>query len=551
MKNQVVLFFVIALFSFGSLFAQQPVLPFDFESGTLNYTFTNFDGGDASRIANPQINGINTSAFVGKMVKNPGQVWGGSWIALAGPIDFSTNKIFKVKVFSPRVGARLLLKVENETNGGIFFELQDTCTVANAWEELTFDYSAINVANSYHKLIFIFDLGTMGTGNADFTFLFDDIKLVSGGGGPTLTQMNLPVTFDDPTVNYGVVGFEGAEASTIIVDPNLLTNKIVKVIKTATAQPWAGTTVTAVTGGQQTGFATKVPFTATEKRMNLKVFSPHSGIQVRLKVEDYLDGTKSCETEATLGVANAWQTLAFDFGNQASGTAPLNLAYNYNKVTIFFNFGVNGATAGEKTYYFDDVKFGLNIVPVEMTSFTGNVTNNIVNLNWATASETNNKGFEVQRSSDNSQYATVAFVAGKGTTTATSNYSYSDNATSGKYSYRLKQIDFDGSSSYSNSVEVDVVPSSFSLDQNFPNPFNPSTMISFNLPSDSKVSLVVYNATGQVVKELVNGNVSAGYNQISFNASELTSGIYFYSLKAFSADGSQNFASTKKMILLK
>ena len=98
-----------------------PVLPLDFESGTINYTFTDFDGGGTTKIANPQSGGINTSANVARMIKSAGQTYGGSWIGLATPIDFSVNKTFKVKVYMPRVGAKLLLKVENASNPGNLF----------------------------------------------------------------------------------------------------------------------------------------------------------------------------------------------------------------------------------------------------------------------------------------------------------------------------------------------------------------------------------------------------------------------------------------------
>jgi hypothetical protein len=152
-------------------------LPLDFESATLTYAFTDFDGGNVTVISNPQSGGINTSSKVARMVKNAGQTWGGSYLALANPINFSTQKTFKMKVYSPRVGAKVLLKVENLTNGGINFEKEVTTTVANAWEELTFDYSAINAANAYQKIVLIFDNGTAGNGSADFTFFFDDIKL--------------------------------------------------------------------------------------------------------------------------------------------------------------------------------------------------------------------------------------------------------------------------------------------------------------------------------------------------------------------------------------
>jgi len=151
-------------------------LPLNFENSALTYTFTNFDGGGATVVDNPFKTGINTTAKVGKMIKSAGQPWGGSFIELGGPIDFS-KKTFKMKVYSPRVGAKVLLKVENKDNGALNFEKEVTTTVANGWEELTFDYSAINTANSYHKIVLIFELGTVGDGSSNFTFYFDDINL--------------------------------------------------------------------------------------------------------------------------------------------------------------------------------------------------------------------------------------------------------------------------------------------------------------------------------------------------------------------------------------
>ena len=155
------------------------LLPLDFDSTTLPYTFLNFDGGNTTRVANPFPTGNNTSPFVAKMVKGPGAVWGGSLIALSSPINFSVNKKFKVKVYSPRAGAKLLLKVENLTNPGTNFEREATCTVANAWQELTFDYTAISTTNSYQKLVFIFDLGTQGDASPNYTFYFDSIVLTN------------------------------------------------------------------------------------------------------------------------------------------------------------------------------------------------------------------------------------------------------------------------------------------------------------------------------------------------------------------------------------
>ena len=152
-------------------------IPMNFESSLITYSFTDFSGATASVANNPLSAGINTSAKVGKMVKGAGDPWAGSYLTLPNPIDFSVKKTFKVKVFSPRVGAKLLLKVENALNANINFDKEVATTKANEWEELTFDYSAINTANSYHKVILIFDLGTVGDGSANFTYYFDDIKL--------------------------------------------------------------------------------------------------------------------------------------------------------------------------------------------------------------------------------------------------------------------------------------------------------------------------------------------------------------------------------------
>lgn len=152
-------------------------IPLNFQSTTLNYAFNGFDGGAVTIVDNPNASGINVSTKVAKMVKSPGATYGGSVLMLDNPIDFSTKKIFKMKVYSPRVGAKVLLKVENPTNGGISFEKEVTTTKANEWEELTFDYSSIITSNVYQKLVLIFDNGTSGDGSANFTFYLDDITL--------------------------------------------------------------------------------------------------------------------------------------------------------------------------------------------------------------------------------------------------------------------------------------------------------------------------------------------------------------------------------------
>ena len=174
----------------------------------------------------------------------------------------------------------------------------------------------------------------------------------AGAGVPTI-QMKLPVTFDDATVDYNLSGFGGADNSTVQTDPTLATNKVVRVVRSATAVSFAGTTIT---GLADSGFSSKIPFTLNDTKMSVRVWSPNAGIKVRLKIEDHTNSAINCETEATVTTASGWQTLEFDFANKA-GTLNLDVTKNYNKVTIFFNYGVTGATAGAKTYYFDDVKF--------------------------------------------------------------------------------------------------------------------------------------------------------------------------------------------------
>ncbi len=192
-------------------------------------------------------------------------------------------------------------------------------------------------------------------------------------------------------------------------------------------------------------------------------------------------------------------------------------------------------------------------VPVELTSFTGAFVGIDAQLKWSTATELNNKGFEIQRSIDNSEFAAIAFVNGHGTTTEQKQYSFYDrNLESGvNYSYRLKQVDFDGSFEYSQVINLgSALPLEFALEQNYPNPFNPTTTIEYSVPVKSNVTLDVYNLIGQKVMTMVRSEIGAGKHSTPLNASSFTSGIYFFKLTAIGEDGSK-FTSSKKMTLLK
>jgi hypothetical protein len=198
----------------------------------------------------------------------------------------------------------------------------------------------------------------------------------------------------------------------------------------------------------------------------------------------------------------------------------------------------------------DGIRIGTawtEVVPVELTSFTSAVDGNNVILNWSTASELNNQGFEIQSSAQGNEFATVGFVNGNGTTTEAKNYRFVDkNLAAGNYTYRLKQVDFDGTFTYSDELDVDVTALvQFELAQNYPNPFNPSTTIKFSIPLSSNVSLKIFNTLGQEVSTLINQNMESGTHTINFDASQLNSGIYFYRLDAGS------YSEVRKMTLIK
>ena len=188
------------------------------------------------------------------------------------------------------------------------------------------------------------------------------------------------------------------------------------------------------------------------------------------------------------------------------------------------------------------------VIPVELTSFTADVIGSIVILNWQTATELNNQSFEVQRKLENSEWATIGFRTGQGTTTKQTNYTFQDDISeisATKLYYRLKQIDFNGTSEYSDEVTVVNQPRAYELYQNYPNPFNPSTTISYSIPKAGLVKIVIYNTLGEVIKELVNENKDPGYYYINWNADNVNSGVYFLKIEA------NNFVTTKKMLLTK
>ena len=281
------------------------------------------------------------------------------------------------------------------------------------------------------------------------------------------------------------------------------------------------TPITNLTGMQET-LTEGMLFTSSSQPDNywIDTYVPNSTGQVAFN--EVTVGDVAIQSTGSLGQ----RTFCFSYalGKLNDGTFPSTKENLLNQILGFFDI----------------------IVPVELTSFSGSSIDGNVALNWSTATELNNLGFEVQRSFSKSDFVTVGFVEGNGTTTERQEYSYTDrNVTAGKYFYRLKQIDYDGSFDYSDVVEVDASPISYSLEQNYPNPFNPSTKITYSIPQKFLVSLKIFDALGREVSQLVNEEKEAGKYEIDFNASHLSSGVYFYKLET------GDFVQTRKMILLR
>jgi photosystem II stability/assembly factor-like uncharacterized protein len=226
--------------------------------------------------------------------------------------------------------------------------------------------------------------------------------------------------------------------------------------------------------------------------------------------------------------------------------------FENNSSSTLYAVGIETASSDTSaTYTVGSLAFIMRnsqvIVPVELASFTASVSGNDVTLNWITATELNNLGFYVERQ-ESEQWIEVGFVEGYGTTTEPKDYVFVDkNVPAGTYYYRIKQVDFDGTAKYyEHEQEIEVAaPVSYDLSQNYPNPFNPVTKIKYSVPADGFVNIAVYNVLGEKVVEIVNSMQKAGRYEVTFDASNIASGMYLYRMEA------GNFVSIKKMMILK
>jgi len=309
------------------------LLPITFETTTP--VFGNFGNATSVVANNPSISAANGSSKVAKLTKATGsEVWAGSSIELGATIDFSSKKIMKMKVWSPKAGIIVKMKLErllatnpDPTN----IEVDATTKLAGAWEELSYDFSAINNANNYQRVVVFFDFGNVGTGA---NYFYDDIQLVSGA-----PAVALPLDFETPTIISG--NFGGATTISIAnpkSDANNSSANVGSSTKTPTGEVWGGSYIT---------LTSPINFT-TQKKMKMKVWSPRVGMPVLLKVENLTNPAISKEIIVPTTVAGAWETLTFDFT-----TLDLSGGKTYQKVVWIFDNATKGAPT---TFYFDDIQ---------------------------------------------------------------------------------------------------------------------------------------------------------------------------------------------------
>ena len=310
------------------------LLPVDFESTTLNYSFIDFGGAVSSVIPNSDTSGINTSATVAEFVKTPGaEVFAGTVLTLDNPIDFTQFQKIRFKAWSPIAGATVKLKLENATDASIATEVDAVINAANEWETLLYDFSAADLTQDYSKVIVFFDFGNNGGGD---TFYWDDVELTDQA--PEL--LTLPLTFESPVLDYSMLDFGGAFTSTVS-NPDQTgansSNTVRSFLKTGGAQTFAG------------GFIEldePIDF-STNSMLSMQSYSPlPAGTVVKLKLENLADGNIATEVDAVTTVSNQWEELTFDF-------AGINNANAYQRVVVFFDFGNIGN--GDE-FFFDNIQ---------------------------------------------------------------------------------------------------------------------------------------------------------------------------------------------------
>ncbi len=310
------------------------LLPVDFESSFQEYEIIGFGRATAQVVDNPAVDEGNNSARVGEINKTSGsEVWAGAFMTLGEPIDFSALKKIRIKVWSPRAGIPVIMKLENFDDADINIENTQTVTSASGWQEVTVDFSDVDLSQTYQKVVLFFDFGTAGQ---DENFYFDDMEQTDGNA-----DIQLPLNFEANDIEYTFEGFGGASAE-VIDNPDAsginTSAKVGSFTKSFGSETWGGVFIDT---------ADPIDFSGSQQA-RIKVWSPVAGATILLKFENPDNPDDNIEVPATVMAANQWEELTYDF----SGIE--NFA-NISRVVVFCDFGNAG---DESTYYFDDIQAG-------------------------------------------------------------------------------------------------------------------------------------------------------------------------------------------------
>ena len=287
------------------------------------------------------------------------------------------------------------------------------------------------------------------------------------------------------------------------------------------------------------------------------------------KIDDNVDAEKTSaiaytdegiKVEISLTSSSTYDIKTTKLVDNSNNTVSGNFSGTISRLSVYNSSNGNGA---QYDTYFNSINHEVGVLPVELTSFKAKSVNKSVKLEWQTATEINNYGFEIERKKlevKSKKWEKIGFVNGHGNSNSPKDYSFTDNLSPDRninqsFQYRLKQIDFDGAYEYSDEIEVTLenIVTEYSLKQNYPNPFNPTTVISYTIAnvgtthelSLQDVSLIIYDILGNEIAMLVNERQSAGSYSYNYNGKGLPSGVYIYKLKT------NNFVETKKMLLVK
>ncbi|MFT6501550.1 MAG: hypothetical protein ACJASQ_001666 [Crocinitomicaceae bacterium] len=580
---KVLVFLSAIIIGFGS-YSQTVTLPVNFEGGSVvNGDFTNFDGGTGTVIVNPQSGGINTSATVGQMVRNGGQVWAGAYLTTATNVDFSADPYICMLVWTTApIGTQVSLKMEG-CGGGCFQEEDAFTTVTGEWEALFFDFSGAPAI--YNRLVFLFDLGNLGNGSAASTFLFDDVKQLT----------NLPLSFtpgsqyfcpdDILTMTYPGTGLYNwydaptggtlVEAGSSTYVTSLLTADSTWYVQDMTpttipatdvgptlkgaSDPTSGPASVFFTSNLNNGFWYSVdivekivgggppPYTCqyTVTGLNLTqatsqsltwnhvgatdnsqwTYNFPSPVPMDLNDNMELRVTVSGDVGCYISSHHSGGDIITSFPTTTSGGELVFTGHTPNaNQWMGFDYNVSGD-------YIDPTRFQVNAIvdcaiflPIELMEFYVTPENGNALLNWVTASELRNDYFLLERTSNGVDYETIGKVDGAGTSTGLNAYSFLDtNPISGISYYRLTQVDFDGASTTSWTVVFSKDELlEFSLS---PNPTSGVFTVTTTLSHEQDLVIEIRDLLGRVIESDVildaNGAVLKTYS-----IEEYPSGLY-------------------------